>query len=130
LSHRLTNVSGSSVYLMGGVVAYSNAVKISLLKVKESTLTQHGAVSEETALEMAEGVRTLLKTDFGVSITGIAGPTGGTDAKPVGLVYIGLAGGENTRVRRFHFVKDRILNKQLSSQAALNMLRLRLMNLV
>jgi nicotinamide-nucleotide amidase len=130
LSHRLTNVPGSSVYMMGGIIAYSNAVKMSSLKVKETTLTQHGAVSEETATEMAQGVRTLLSTDFGVSITGIAGPTGGTETKPVGLVYIGLADGENTWVRKFHFVKDRTLNKRLSSQAALNMLRLRLMNLV
>ena len=130
LSHRLTNVSGSSVYMMGGVIAYSNTVKMSLLKVQESTLTQYGAVSEETATEMAKGVRTRFKTDFGVSITGIAGPTGGTESKPVGLVYIGLADKEKTWVRKFHFVKDRALNKQLSSQAALNMLRLRLMNLV
>jgi nicotinamide-nucleotide amidase len=116
--------------MMGGIIAYSNAVKMSSLKVKETTLTQHGAVSKETATEMAQGVRTLLSTDFGVSITGIAGPTGGTETKPVGLVYIGLADGENTWVRKFHFVKDRTLNKRLSSQAALNMLRLRLMNLV
>lgn len=130
LSHRLTNVSGSSLYMMGGVIAYSNQVKMSQLKVKESTLKQFGAVSKETAAEMAEGVRTLLKTDFGVAITGIAGPTGGTDTKPVGLVYIGLADGEDTWVKKYHFVKDRTLNKSLSSQAALNMLRLRLLNLV
>ena len=127
LAHRLTNVSGSSKYFCGGVVSYSNEVKIAKVGVKEETLIAHGAVSEQTAGEMAVGIQKKFNTDVGVGITGIAGPTGGTDEKPVGLVYIGLAIKEKLIVKRFLFLKDRIANKLLSSQTALNMLRLELL---
>ena len=127
LAHRLTNVSGSSKYLQGGVVSYSNEVKIAKVGVKEETLIAHGAVSEQTAGEMAVGIQKKFNTDVGIGITGIAGPTGGTDDKPVGLVYIGLAIKEKLIVKRFLFLKDRKANKLLSSQTALNILRLELL---
>jgi len=91
LAHILTGVSGSSHYFVGGVVAYSNQIKEKLLGVKHETLIKHGAVSSQTAQEMAAGVRNKFKTDIGLSTTGIAGPTGGTPTKPVGLVWIGLS---------------------------------------
>ncbi|MBC7814223.1 MAG: nicotinamide-nucleotide amidohydrolase family protein, partial [Burkholderiales bacterium] len=90
VAHRLTNISGSSAYVIGGVVSYSNEAKETLLRVKHETLLAHGAVSEETATEMALGALAQFDTDFAVSITGIAGPGGGTEQKPVGLTYIGL----------------------------------------
>ena len=127
LAHRLTNVSGSSEYLQGGIVSYSNDVKIEKVGVKKETIIGYGAVSEQTASEMARGVQAKFQTDIGIGITGIAGPTGGTDEKPVGLVYIGLAIKEKLIVRRFLFVKDRKVNKLLSSQTTLNMLRLELL---
>ena len=127
LAHRLTNVSGSSKYMPGGVVSYSNEIKIAEVGVKKETLIAHGAVSEQTAGEMATGVQEKFNTDIGIGITGIAGPTGGTDEKPVGLVYIGLAVKEKLIVKRFLFLKNRKANKLLSSQTALNMLRLELL---
>src|SRR3712207_5216894 len=91
IGHLLTEIAGSSAYFMGGVIAYSNAVKHSLLDVPEATLAAVGAVSEETARAMAQGVRARLHTDIGIATTGIAGPGGGTPQKPVGLVYIAVA---------------------------------------
>jgi nicotinamide-nucleotide amidase len=130
LGHRLTNVSGSSRYLMGGVVAYSNEAKIRFLGVQPDVLEREGAVSEATAAAMATGVRDRFQTDLGVSITGIAGPTGGTPEKPVGLVYIALADKRQVRVKRLQFARDRGGNKLLSSQAALNLIRLTLQEAV
>jgi len=127
ISHRITNVTGSSSYFLGGIVSYSNDVKENTLNVDRDVLDTHGAVSSETAIQMAENVRQVLHTDLGLSVTGIAGPTGGTKEKPVGLVYIALANGTNTMVKEFRFVKDRELNKNASSQAALNMVRLYLL---
>ena len=127
LAHRLTNVSGSSKYMEGGIVCYSNAVKINKVGVQEQTIIDHGAVSEETAFELATGIREKFGTDIGIGITGVAGPTGGTKEKPVGLVYIGLAVKNSIQVKRFQFLKDRKANKILSSQTALNMLRLKLL---
>ena len=127
LAHRLTNVSGSSEYMLGGVVSYHNEVKIAKVGVKEKTLVAHGAVSEQTAGEMARGIQKKFQSDIGVGITGIAGPTGGTYEKPVGLVYIGLAIKEKLIVKRFLFLKDRKANKLLSSLTAMNMLRLQLL---
>lgn len=125
---RFTDVPGSSAFMLGGVVAYSNAAKVSLLGVRKETLQQYGAVSEETAWEMAQGVRALMKADLGLSLTGIAGPGGGTEQKPVGLVYVGLAHSEGVRVKEFRFGPRRRDNKLLSSQVALNMIRLHLLN--
>jgi nicotinamide-nucleotide amidase len=126
LAHRLTNVSGSSQYMEGGIVCYNNDVKIEKVGVNKQTIIDHGAVSEETAYELSLGIKEKFKTDIGVGITGIAGPTGGTDEKPIGLVYIGLAINESVKVKRFQFLNDRNANKLLSSQTALNMLRLEL----
>jgi nicotinamide-nucleotide amidase len=127
LAHRLTNVSGSSKYLLGGIVSYSNEVKIAKVGVKKETIIAHGAVSEQTVSEMATGIQEKFQADIGIGITGIAGPTGGTDEKPVGLVYIGLAIKDKLIVKRFMFLKDRKANKLLSSLTALNMLRLQLL---
>lgn len=95
LAGRITEISGSSQIFVCGVVAYANNIKISVLKVKSETLAQYGAVSEQTAIEMAEGVRLLAGADIGIGITGIAGPTGGTPEKPCGLVYVALSDGKN-----------------------------------
>src|SRR3970282_373809 len=89
-SNLLTNISGSSNYFERGVVAYSNASKVEILKVDEDTISEYGTVSLEVAKQMADGIRSISGTDIGVSITGIMGPTGATEGKPVGLVYIGL----------------------------------------
>ena len=128
IGDRLTNVSGSSVYYNGGIVAYSNAVKESEINVKKETLESVGAVSEETALEMANGIRKKFNADIGISTTGIAGPTGGTDEKPVGLVYVGISSGKVEKVYRFIFTSHRKTNKLMTSQAALNITRLHLLN--
>jgi len=103
LSHVLTGVSGSSSYFIGGVVAYSNRIKENILGVESKTLAQHGAVSEETALEMAAGIRKKFNTDFGLSTTGIAGPTGGTPTKPVGLVWMGISTPAGNQAFEGHF---------------------------
>jgi len=103
LSHVLTGVSGSSSYFIGGVVAYSNRIKENILGVESKTLAQHGAVSEETALEMAAGIREKFNTDFGLSTTGIAGPTGGTPTKPVGLVWMGISTPAGNQAFEGHF---------------------------
>ncbi|GAB4512672.1 MAG: hypothetical protein OHK0046_12570 [Anaerolineae bacterium] len=122
IAHRLTDVPGSSSYLMGGIVAYSNDVKIKLLAVQEETLLRFGAVSAETAEEMVLGVKHLLDTDYAVSVTGIAGPGGGTEDKPVGLTYIGFAGRDNVVIVERHVWRgDRISNKQSSADAALRL---------
>jgi len=122
VAHMLTNVSGSSEYFKGSVVAYSNEVKMKVLGVKEETLKKYGAVSEQTAKEMAYGVKKLLGVDIAVATTGIAGPTGGTPTKPVGLVYIGLATPDGTEARKFLFKGNRLQNKESFANAALSML--------
>ena len=123
LANKLTNVSGSSEFFERGVVAYSNEAKVQTLGVDEKILVKHGAVSGETAIAMAEGIKKISGTDFGVSTTGIAGPTGGTQEKPVGLVFIGMAIKTESYFKRFQFAKDRLHNKERSVQAALNLLR-------
>jgi nicotinamide-nucleotide amidase len=123
ISDRLTNTPNSSSYFKGGIVAYSNLVKINLLNVKKETLNKNGAVSKEVALEMAEGVRKHLNVDIGLSTTGIAGPGGGSKEKPTGLVYIGLSTTSYNKVYKFNFTKNRKINKLMTSQAALNILR-------
>ncbi len=129
VSHLLTNISGSSAYLLGSVVSYSNEVKHGLLGVPAETLEREGAVSESTARQMAEGVRRVIGTDFGVATTGIAGPTGGTEEKPVGLVYVACSGPLGTEVRRHVFHRDRLINKYRFAYAALNLLRQHLIGL-
>ena len=123
ITDRLTDVPGSSVFLERGVVTYSNASKVELLGVPDSVIEEHGAVSEEVAVLMAEGVRRVAETDIGLATTGIAGPTGGTEEKPVGTVFIALSTGEGTICRRFLFRWNRRRIKEISSQIALNMLR-------
>lgn len=119
----LTDVAGSSAYVEGGLVTYSNEAKMKMLGVRETTLTEHGAVSEPTAREMACGVRSVFDTDYALSVTGIAGPGGGTGEKPVGLTYIGLAGREGLiAVERHIWDGDRVRNKMLSVDAALQLL--------
>ncbi|MFQ6114283.1 MAG: CinA family protein, partial [bacterium] len=129
LANKLTNISGSSEYFERGVVAYSNQAKLDILGVPESVLEKYGAVSSETALAMAEGVKKISGADFGISTTGIAGPTGGSKEKPVGLVYIGFSAEGDSYSKRFHFFKDRLSNKERAVQAALNILRKELIEL-
>jgi len=128
LGHRFTNVPGSSRYYLGGVVSYSDDMKMKTLGVQENTLQEFGAVSKQTATEMAQGVRDLFGSDLGIAVTGIAGPGGGTAEKPVGLVYITLVHNDTVWAKEFKFFTDRKLNKQLSSQVALNMVRIHLSN--
>ena len=123
VGHRITDVPGSSAYLMGGIVAYSYDAKELLLGVRHNTLYDHGAVSAETAIEMARGARRALGSDIGISVTGIAGPGGGLPGKPVGSVYICLSARDFERVENFVWDKDRSGNKWASSEAALQMLR-------
>ncbi|HEY0378832.1 MAG TPA: competence/damage-inducible protein A [Pyrinomonadaceae bacterium] len=126
ISQRLTEVPGSSVYFMEGVVTYSNDAKVRSLGVDPELIEKHGAVSAEVAEEMAEGVRRRADTDFGLSATGIAGPTGGSEEKPVGLVYLALSDDAHTEHRKLMIPGDRHLVRWRSSQAALDLLRRRL----
>jgi len=120
---RITNVPGSSDYFKGAVVAYSNEVKTALLGVKKATIENYGAVSEQTALEMARGGRKLLDVDICVSDTGIAGPSGGTPEKPLGLFYLGLAARDASLSQKHAFSGNREKNKRDAAEAALNMLK-------
>jgi len=120
---RLTNVSGSSRYLRAGIVAYHNDIKRRQLGVSDDVLTRDGAVSAQVAGRMANGVRRLARTDMGLAITGIAGPTGATRNKPVGLVYLALADGRRTITRRCQFFGDRLSIKMQAAQTALDFLR-------
>jgi nicotinamide-nucleotide amidase len=123
IANRITNVPGASAVLWGGAVSYANDAKMKLLGVKEQTLATHGAVSEETAREMAEGVHGASGSDYALSVTGIAGPAGGSDDKPVGTVFIGLADGTRSRVYKFLNRHDRETFKYVTSQQALEILR-------
>lgn len=123
VGHRLTQVPGSSAYLDRGLVVYSNAAKQALLGVSEAVFRQHGAVSAECAEAMAQGVRRHAGTDLGLSVTGIAGPEGGSALKPVGTVFIGVADRDTATVRRYRFDRDREGNKLLSAVMALDLLR-------
>ncbi|HLF73364.1 MAG TPA: CinA family protein [Anaerolineales bacterium] len=122
IGNRLTDIPGSSEYFLGGVVAYAYEAKAALLGVSWDTLNSRGAVSQETALEMAHGVRGALTADVAVSVTGIAGPGGGTAEKPVGTTWIGLVAKEGEWTRFFQFLGDRGQNKASSANAALQML--------
>jgi len=126
IGQRITNVPGSSSYFVESVVTYSNESKTRLLGVDKKLLQTHGAVSKEVARDMARGVRHKAKTDFGLAVTGIAGPGGGTEAKPVGLVFIALADDAHTEHKRLMIPGDRELIRWRASQAALDLLRRRL----
>jgi nicotinamide-nucleotide amidase len=123
IGHRLTEAPGSSDYFRGGVVAYSNDAKEKFLNVHHETLSDFGAVSPETAIEMARGARRAFGADIGISVTGIAGPGGGLPGKPVGLVYISLSTNALERTEKFLWQKDRAGNKWDSSEAALQMVK-------
>ncbi len=129
LADRLTDVPGSSACFERGIVAYSNRAKREILKVHKRILDRFGAVSQETAVAMAEGVRKISGTDIGLSTTGIAGPTGATANKPVGLAFVGLAHQDGSFARRFLFGQDRLVNKECCVQAALNIARQYLLKL-
>jgi PncC family amidohydrolase len=122
VGHVITQVDGSSGHYLGGVISYSDALKRSILGVPEEMLERHGAVSAQTAVAMADGARKAFGTDLAVSVTGIAGPGGGTDAKPVGLVYICVASARGNEVHRYHWHGDRDGNKRHSAAAALELL--------
>ena len=119
IAHLLTNIPGSSEYFLGGIVAYSYQAKAHLLNVAWDTLNTNGAVSKETVLEMAIGARNKLKTDIAISVSGIAGPGGGTPDKPVGTTWVWLATQNAAEARRFIWDGDREQNKKYSAEAAL-----------
>ena len=123
LAERITSLSGSSRYFLGGAVVYSNELKIQFANVPKALLQKHGAVSREVAASMAEGIRKRCLSSYGVGITGVAGPGGGTELKPVGLVYIALAGEEGTQVVERNFPGDRARVRQFATQQALEMIR-------
>jgi PncC family amidohydrolase len=119
IADRITNIAGSSEYFPGGVVAYAYEAKVNLLGVSWDTLNVHGAVSQETVIEMALGVRKALNADIGISVSGIAGPGGGLPEKPVGTTWLGLSTPTGEWARHFIWNGDRIQNKHYSSEAAL-----------
>lgn len=123
ISHMFTKVAGSSAYFMGSVVSYDNSVKINVLGVNAETIAQHGAVSEETVTQMAEGARKLMKTDFAIATSGIAGPDGGTPEKPVGTLWIACAMEGRTIAKKVQMTNQRDTNIQYGSVVALNLLR-------
>ncbi len=122
IGHMITNVSGSSTYYMGSVTAYAYEAKVRILGVSWTTLEKYGAVSEQTALEMARGVRIALAADIGLSVTGIAGPTGGTPEKPVGTTWIGFSSPQGEHARKFLFQGKRLEIKEQAAQEALKLL--------
>jgi PncC family amidohydrolase len=122
VAHVLTEVPGSSGYFRGAIVAYSDDVKRTLLGVPDDVLAAHGAVSAQVARAMAVGARERLGVDLAVAVTGIAGPDGGSEEKPVGLTYVAAADEAGAEVRRFHWTGDRMENKRLSAEAALELL--------
>ncbi len=122
IANKITNISGSSQYFERGVIAYSNQAKVDLLQVSMDILKEFGAVSGETALAMAKGIRNLAKTDLGLSVTGIAGPTGGTPEKPVGRVYIAISSEGLEEYHEFNFNGQRLEIKHQTSEAAIKII--------
>jgi PncC family amidohydrolase len=118
----ITDIPGSSGYFLGGVVSYSNAAKEQLLDVPADVLAAHGAVSAQVARGMAEGVRSRFNADIGIAVTGVAGPDGGSEAKPVGLTYVAVADGDGADVRRHAWSGDRLANKASSAAATLELI--------
>jgi nicotinamide-nucleotide amidase len=127
IAEKLTDVPGSSAYFLGGIVAYANEAKHALLGVPEALIEKHGAVSDPVASAMAEGVRERFGADLGIATTGISGPDGGSDEKPVGLVHLALADAEGTHVDHFVFPLDRTRHRQLTAQVALDWIRRRML---
>lgn len=123
ISHLITSVPGSSEYFNGSVIAYSNAIKSNILNVSQSSLMEHGAVSEQVARDMVQGVKKVFNTDYAVATTGIAGPDGGTAEKPVGTIWIAISGKNETIAKKYVFGDNRERNIIRSSQTALQMLR-------
>jgi nicotinamide-nucleotide amidase len=123
LAHRLTNVPGASAVLKCGLVTYSNEAKQNFLSVSAATLDEHGAVSEAVARQMAEGARQKCRVDYALSVTGIAGPGGGTQSKPAGTVFMALADEKGTTVERHFNPFDRETFKHVTSQQAMDLLR-------
>ena len=126
IGHRLTEVSGSSGYFLEGAITYSNAAKIRTLGISGDLIEKYGAVSAEVAESMANGMRTRAETDYAISVTGIAGPTGGTEDKPVGTVFIGYSDGDQISSLKMNLPGDRYLIRWRSSQMALDYLRRKL----
>ncbi len=126
IAHQITRIAGSSEYFLGTVVSYANSAKLDILKVKSETLSNFGAVSEPTVIEMAEGVQRLTGSTFAVSTSGIAGPGGGTPEKPVGTIWMAATNGRETVTRKLNLGKDRLTNITYTTKAALNLLRLQL----
>lgn len=129
LGGRITRISGSSTYFLGGIIAYNNEIKINRLGVQREIIERYGAVSAEAAREMARGVVSVIGSDIGISVTGIAGPTGGTEDKPVGTVFIGLATADGARTRRFQMGPDREINRERAVSIALDMVRRELLGI-
>ncbi|MFH1665242.1 MAG: CinA family protein [Candidatus Omnitrophota bacterium] len=123
VSSRITDVSGSSAYFRGGVVAYSNDIKINVLNVPADLIKEHGAVSRQVAMAMAEGARRVLGADMAAAVTGIAGPGGGTREKPVGLAYVAFVSGKVKKARKVLFKGDRMSVKNRFAEAVLKMIR-------
>ena len=130
ISHLITSVAGSSAYYLGGVTSYANSMKTSFLGVEEGLLIEHGAVSWEVAIAMAHGMRVKSNADLAISVTGIAGPGGGSDDKPVGTVFIGLSKKNETTAQRFLFAENRYEIQRLAAQTALDIVRHHLLTLV
>jgi nicotinamide-nucleotide amidase len=128
ISHKITSVPGCSKYFMGSVVAYSNDLKINLLGVNPNTIQNFGAVSEETVIEMAKGAKASFKTDYVIASSGIAGPEGGSDSKPVGTIWIAIAHPGGVFAKKLKLGNNRDRNIEMTSNIALNTLRLLLLN--
>ena len=129
IASKITDVNGSANYFLEGMVCYTNQSKVRLLGVKRKTLKAGGAVSQQVAIEMAEGARKKSGSDIAISTTGIAGPTGATREKPVGLVWIGYSDSEKSYAKKFVFVKDRLRNKEMMSKTAIDLLRKKLLKI-
>ncbi len=121
VAHLITEIPGSSTYFQGGLVTYADEVKMALVSVPETVLAAHGAVSAQVAVAMAEGARRRLGVDVAVAVTGVAGPDGGTEAKPVGLTYVAVADAAGDEVRKHQWDMDRTGNKRASAAAALSL---------
>ncbi len=128
VAHLITSIPGSSAYFLGGVISYENTIKKEVLRVSEETLSTVGAVSEETVIQMANGVKNLMKTDYTVAISGVMGPAGGTEDKPVGTVWIAISGRTETIAKKYHVRFDRQKNIEVTALHALTMLRKMVLN--